>query len=203
MECKWIKLGEKGTPYIPEGYLEYVQKWTFTDTRKVFMGWNGVSKKIVHNAPIKVWQRSVPRGHFPVVPTPLGIFPPLTVCSRRWIFAWWFVNLGRVNPNYSIHWSDFDVAWLIGWTVAKYRAYTLESSLFLVNFKISVLVKNKTLQGPLSIQVDLNQGINEGLILLRLMKQLMKNESKIHDANFLISPTTHLFPLVGQSGSRG
>ena len=35
------------------------------------------------------------------------------------------------------------------------------------------------------------------------MKQLMKNESNIHNDGFLISPTTHLFPLVGQSGSRG
>ena len=35
------------------------------------------------------------------------------------------------------------------------------------------------------------------------MKQLMKNKTKIHNADFLISPTTHLFPLVGQSGSRG
>ena len=77
-----------------------------------------------------------------------------------------------------------------------------ESSLFLVNFKIVVLVKKKTLQEPLSIQADLNQGI-EGLILLWITKQLMKKESKIHNASFLISPTMHLFPLAGQSGSPG
>ena len=35
----------------------------------------------------------------------------------------------------------------------------------LVNFKMGVLVKKKTLQEPLSIQVDLNRGIKEGLIL--------------------------------------
>ena len=35
------------------------------------------------------------------------------------------------------------------------------------------------------------------------MKQLMKRKTKIHNAGFLISPTTHLFPLSGQSGSRG
>ena len=75
-------------------------------------------------------------------------------------------QFGRVNPNYSSHSSAFDAARLIGRTVAKYRAYTLESSLFLVNFKIGVLVKKKTLQEPLSIQVDLNRGIKEGLILL-------------------------------------
>ena len=28
-------------------------------------------------------------------------------------------------------------------------------------------------------------------------------ESEIHNTGFLISPTTHLFPLVGQSGSLG
>ena len=28
-------------------------------------------------------------------------------------------------------------------------------------------------------------------------------ESEIHNTGFLISPTTHLFPLTGQSGSRG
>ena len=28
-------------------------------------------------------------------------------------------------------------------------------------------------------------------------------ESEIHNTGFLISPTTHLFPLAGQSGSRG
>ena len=31
----------------------------------------------------------------------------------------------------------------------------------------------------------------------------MKKESKICNDAFLISPTTHLFPLAGQSGSRG
>ena len=31
----------------------------------------------------------------------------------------------------------------------------------------------------------------------------MKMESEIHNTGFLISPTTHLFPLAGQSGSRG
>ena len=78
----------------------------------------------------------------------------------------------------------------------------MESSLFLVNFKIGVLVKKKTLREPLLIQVDLNRGI-EGLILLLLMKQLMKNESTMHNIDFLISLTMHLFPLAGQSGSRG
>ena len=43
----------------------------------------------------------------------------------------------------------------------------------LVNFEMDVLVKKKTLQEPLSVQVDLNQGINEGFILLWLLKQIM------------------------------
>ena len=75
-------------------------------------------------------------------------------------------QFGRVNPNYSSHSSAFDVARLIRRTAAKYREYTLESSLFLVNFEIGVIVKKKTIQEPLSIQVDLNRGIKEGLILL-------------------------------------
>ena len=51
--------------------------------------------------------------------------------------------------------------------------------------------------------MEINWGIKEGLILLLLMKQLMKMESKIHNTGFLISPTTHLFPLAGQLGSHG
>ena len=52
--------------------------------------------------------------------------------------------------------------------------------------------------------MDLNWGIKEGLILLLLLlKQLMKMESNIYNTGFLISPTTHLFPLAGQLGSHG
>ena len=43
----------------------------------------------------------------------------------------------------------------------------------LVNFEMDALVKKKTLQEPLSVQVDLNQGIKKGLILLWLLKQMM------------------------------
>ena len=43
---------------------------------------------------------------------------------------------------------------------------------------MDVLVKKKTLQEPLSVQVDPNQGIKEGLILLWLLKQIMiENET--------------------------
>ena len=106
-------------------------------------------------------------------PLPLGILPPFTVWSRHWIFAWWFVNLGRVNPNYSSHSSAFDASWLIGRTPTKYGSYTLESLLFLVSFQKGVLVKKKTLKEPLSVQVDLNRRIKEGFILLWLLKQMM------------------------------
>ena len=71
-----------------------------------------------------------------------------------------------MNLNYSSHSSAFDATQLIEQTIAKYKAYTLESSLSLVNFKIGVLVKKKSLQEPPLIQVDLNWGIKEGLILL-------------------------------------
>ena len=39
----------------------------------------------------------------------------------------------------------------------------------LVNFEMDVLVKKKTLQEPLSVQVDLNRGIKEGVILQKLL----------------------------------
>ena len=32
---------------------------------------------------------------------------------------------------------------------------------------------------------------------------MMKRKTQIHNSGFLISPTMHLFPLSGQSGSRG
>ena len=35
------------------------------------------------------------------------------------------------------------------------------------------------------------------------MKQLMKKKTHIHNSDFLIGPTMHLFPLSGQSGSHG
>ena len=73
----------------------------------------------------------------------------------------------------------------------------------LVNFKMGVLVKNKTLQEPVFIQVDLNWGIKDGSILKNIMKQMIKRKTQIHNFGFLISPTTHLFPLSGQSGSHG
>ena len=57
-------------------------------------------------------------------------------------------------------------------------------------------VKKKTLQESLSGQMDLNRESEEGLIL---DKEKMQENS----TNFLVSPTTHLFLLSGQLGSRG
>ena len=45
-----------------------------------------------------------------------------------------------------------------------------------------------------------NQG---GVNFIIANETIDEKESKIHHADFLISPTTHLFPLAGQSGSRG
>ena len=58
------------------------------------------------------------------------------------------------------------------------------------------LLKRKTLQESLSVQMDLNRESEEGLIL---------DKRKILEkfTNCLISPITHLFPLSGQLGSRG
>ena len=57
-------------------------------------------------------------------------------------------------------------------------------------------VKKKNLQESLSVQMDLNRESKEGLIL-----DNRKMSETITD--YLISPTTHLFPLSNQSGSRG
>ena len=75
-------------------------------------------------------------------------------------------QFGRVNPNYSSHSSAFDIA-LTDWT-NRSQVQSIHTGVLsiLVNFKIGVLVKKKTLQEPLLIQVDLNRGIKEGLILL-------------------------------------
>ena len=50
--------------------------------------------------------------------------------------------------------------------------------------------------------MDLNRGIEEGLIYILAEKQMIKNK-QIHNSSFLISPTTNLFPLSGQLGNRG
>ena len=54
------------------------------------MGWNGVSRAIVHNAPVRMWQRSVPWGHFSEVPASFGYFSTVEV----W-YTWWFVSWGE------------------------------------------------------------------------------------------------------------
>ena len=170
MKYELIKIRQRGGLQIYLRVLGVCPKINLHSYLQRICGLNGVSRTIVHNTPVRVWQRSMPRGHFSRVPASFGYFVIVMVWLRRWIFAWWFVNLERVNPNYSSHSSDFDAAWLIRWTASKYRAYTLESLLFLENFKRGVLIKKKTLQEPLSVQVDLNQGIKEGLILLLLLK---------------------------------
>ena len=44
---------------------------------------------------------------------------------------------------------------------------------------MGILIKNKNLQEALSIQVDINQGIKEGFILLWLLKQnMIANETQ-------------------------
>ena len=45
-----------------------------------------------------------------------------------------------------------------------------------------------------------NQG---GVNFIIANETIDEKESKIHPASFLISPITHLFSLMGQSGSRG
>ena len=54
--------------------------------------------------------------------------------------------------------------------------------------------------GPSGPQSGNQGGVN---FIACMWKITMKIESEIHNTGFLISPTTHLFPLSGQSGSRG
>ena len=54
----------------------------------------------------------------------------------------------------------------------------------LVNFKSVFLLKKKTLQESLSVQVELNQEIKEGLILFISLKTTIKMESNIHNTIF-------------------
>ena len=65
------------------------------------------------------------------------------------------------------------------------------------------LLKRKTLQEPL-FDPSGSQSGNQGGVNFIIDKE--KNDEKttqIHNFGFLISPTTHLFPLSGQSGSHG
>ena len=64
-----------------------------------------------------------------------------------------------------------------------------------MSFKGCVFLERKTLQEPLSVQVELNRGVKE-VVDFRTITYKQKQITI-----FLIIPTTHLFPLVGQSGS--
>ena len=87
-----IKLGKGGLQIYPR-VLRVCPKINLYGGKE-YVGWNGVSGAIVRNAPIRVWQRSVPRGHFSKVPASFGYFSTVEVWSRCWIFTWWFVNWG-------------------------------------------------------------------------------------------------------------
>ena len=65
------------------------------------------------------------------------------------------------------------------------------------------LLERKTLQEPLSVQVDLNQGIKEGVDFKILLAKINNEATIKQTTGSLISLTTHLFPLSGQSGSCG
>ena len=94
-DASWLKLGEGVDSRYTREYLEYVQKLNLHGFPQGICGLNGVSGAIFHNAPVRVWQRSAPRGHFSEVPTSFGYFATVMVWSRCWIFTCWFVNLGE------------------------------------------------------------------------------------------------------------
>ena len=72
----------------------------------------------------------------------------------------------------------------------------------LVNFKIGVLVKNKNPPETSFDPSGSQSGNQEGVNIIIAEKKLQKRK-QIHNSGFLISPTTNLFPLSGQLGSRG
>ena len=92
----WLKLGEGGGGLqIYPRVLGVCPKLNRHGYLQGICGLNRVSGAILHNAPIRVWQRSVPRGHFLEVLTSFGYFATVMVRSRCWIFTCWFANLGE------------------------------------------------------------------------------------------------------------
>ena len=61
-------------------------------------------------------------------------------------------------------------------------------------------------RNPLGTSFDPNgsqSGNQGGVNFIKAEETVDENKTKIHNVVSLISPTTHLFPLSGQSGSRG
>ena len=95
LRCELIIIRWRGGLQIYQRVLGVCPKLNLHGYPQGICGMNGVSRAIVHNTPIRVWQRSAPRGHFSEVPTSFGYFSTIMVWSRCWIFTWWFVNLGE------------------------------------------------------------------------------------------------------------
>ena len=72
----------------------------------------------------------------------------------------------------------------------------------LVSFKLGVLVLKENPPGTSFNPTGSQSGNQGGVNFILAEKQMIKNK-QIHNSSFLISPTTNLFPLSGQSGSRG
>ena len=95
LRCELIKIRRRGGLQIYPRVLGVCPKLKLHGYPQGICGLNGVSGAIVHNAPIRVWQRSVPQGHFSKVPASFGYFSTVMVWSKCWIFTCWFVNLGE------------------------------------------------------------------------------------------------------------
>ena len=110
----WVKLGEGVDSRYTWEYLEYVQNKAYTDTRKEYVGWNGVSGAVFVTHPLGCDRDRRPEVTFQKVPPSFGYFATVKVWSRCWIFTWWFVSWGEwvliilVTQVLLIHidWSD-------------------------------------------------------------------------------------------------
>ena len=95
LRCELIKIRRRGGLQIYPRVLGVCPKLNLHSYPQGICGMNGVSGDIVHNAPIRVWQRSTLWGYFSEVPPSFGYFATVKVWSRCWIFTWWFVSLGE------------------------------------------------------------------------------------------------------------
>ena len=126
----WLKLGERGGLQIYPRVLGVCPKLNRHGYYpQGICGLNGVSEAIVHNVPTSVTEIGAPRSLFRSSRF-LWVFCHHNGLIEVLYFHLMVCQFGRVNPNYSIQSSPFDVAWLIGWTAAKCRAYTPESCQF-------------------------------------------------------------------------
>ena len=130
LRCELIKIRRGGGLQIYPRVLGVCPKLNLHGYLQGICGLNGVFGAIVHNAPIMVWQRSAPRGHFSGVSASFGYFATTYGLIEALDFCLMVVDWGRWRLSKIVTHISFDAVWLIKQTVAKYKGYTLESCQF-------------------------------------------------------------------------